>query len=108
MMAELKPSIRAINICHHGNEIAVVLEGENLWFCHQVTVGGHHELLPAQKATAISIRFNIPRKDGAINVESGKVKVSLQSHFSRPMKDSIVANVEVSTFCKCMINGFGV
>ena len=61
-----------------------------------VTVGGHHELLPAQKATAISIRFNLPRKDGAINVVSGKVKVSLQSHFSRPMKDSIVVNVEVS------------
>ena len=94
-MAELKPSIRAIDICHHGNEIAVVLEGENLWFCYQVTAGGHHELLPAQKATAISIRFNIPRKEGAINVESGKVKVSLQSHFSRPIKDSIVANVEV-------------
>ena len=95
-MAELKPSIRAIDICHHGNEIAVVLDGENLWFCHQVTVGGHHELLPAQKATAVSIRFNTPRKEGAINVVSGKVKISLQSHFSRPAKDSFVANIEVS------------
>ena len=95
-MTELKPSVRAVDICHHGNEIVVVLEGENLWFCHQVTVGGHHELLPAQKVTASSIQFSIPHKDAVLNVEYGKVKVFLQSHFSRSMKESIVVNVEVS------------
>ena len=96
MMVELKPSVRAVDIYRHGNETAVVLEGENLWFCHQVTVGGHHEPLPAQKATAVSIQFNVPHKDGAIKVEAGKVSVSLLSQFSRPVKETIVANVEVS------------
>ena len=95
VMVELKPSVRSVDICHHGNEIAVVLEGENLWFCHQVTVGGHHELLPAQKATASSIQFNIPRKDGVINVEGEKVIVSLHSHFFKPNKEAIMVNVEV-------------
>ena len=95
-MAELKPSVLAIDICHHGNETAVVLEGENLWFCHQVTVGGHHELLPAQKATASSIQFNFPREDGSIDIERGEVKITLQSHFSKSIKDSITTNVEAS------------
>ena len=97
-MVELKPSVRAVDICRHGNETAVVLEGENLWFCHQVTVGGHHELLPAQKATALSIQFNIPHQECDIfNVEDDKVKVSLQSHFSSPIEESISASVKVST-----------
>ena len=100
-MAELKPSVLAVDIGHHGNETAVVLEGENLWFCHQVTVGGHHELLPAQKATASSIQFSIPRKDSAIIVEDEKVKVSLQSHFFKPINESTAANVEVSVIFSC-------
>ena len=95
-MAELKPSVRAVDICHHGNETAVVLEGENLWFCHQVTVGGHHELLPAQKATASSIQFSLSRQDNSISIEDGRVEICLQDHFSRPIKESVEVNVEVS------------
>ena len=95
-LSNLKPSVRSVEICHHGNETAVVLEGENLWFCHQVTVGGHHELLPAQKATASSIQFNIPRQDGNIEIKDGKVKISLENHFFRSTTESVTPNVEVT------------
>ena len=98
-MEDLKPSLEAVNICHHGGETAVVLEGKNLWFCYQTTVGGHHQLLPAQKATASSIQFNLPHKAVVTTVEDGKVRVSLQSHFFRAVRNSFNPNVEVKFIC---------
>ena len=88
--------MQAVNISHHGNETAVVLEGEDLWFCYETTVGEHHQLLPARETTASSIQFNIPRK--AITVEHGKVKVLLKSLFNKPYNEYITAHIEVTSF----------
>lgn len=95
---DLKPSLEAVNICHHGGETTVVLEGRNLWFCYQTTVGEHHQLLPAQKATASSIQFNLPLKSVA---KGEKVKVSLQSHFSKAVKYCLIPNIEVNLMYVC-------
>ena len=101
---DLKPSVQAVNICHHGNEAVVVLEGKNLWFCHQITVGRCNQLLPAQKTTASSIQFNFEHKDRhKITISDGRVMVSIQSYFNRKVEKFVTAHLEVKYYYKFSI-----
>ena len=84
----LKPSIDEIHIHHHGNETATVLEGSNLWFCHQVSFCGHTVPTRFQEISGSSIQLNIPRESQEKSkVNESKGKVSLHTHFSsKPIK----------------------
>ena len=97
-LPHLKPCLTAVNIHHHGDETAVVLEGKNLWFCLKTTVSDHHQQLSAQETTASSIQFNIPYNAAVITVRDGKVKISLQSNFAKPFKGFVAASLEVIVF----------
>ena len=79
----LKPSVTSVELHSHGNELAIVVEGSNLWFCYQVSVGGHTVQTPAHELSGTSIQFNIPMEENKVKVEEGKVMVVLYSHFSK-------------------------
>ena len=93
----LKPSVTSVEIHSHGNELAVVVEGSNLWFCYQISVDGHTVQTPAHDLSGTSIQFNIQREESKVKVEEGKVMVVLYSHFSkRPFDKEVPALQRVS------------
>ena len=58
IVPNLKPTIEAVKIRHHGDRTSVAVEGENFWFCYNVTVGHHSRRLPSQDITGSSIQFH--------------------------------------------------
>ena len=93
----LKPSVTSVELHSHGNELAIVVEGSNLWFCYQVSIGGHTVQTPAHDLSGISIHFNIPKEESKVKVEKGEVMVVLCSHFSKkPFSKDVPALQKVS------------
>ncbi len=88
----LRPSIEAVDLQHHGSEKAVTMKGKNLWFCYQVSVGGHSVKTPPQDLSGTSIQFNVPQSKD-IATDGGIVKVTTQSHFSKPVKCEVSITV---------------
>ncbi len=84
----LRPSIEAVELRNHGSEKAVALEGRNLWFCYQVSVGGHSVKTPPEVLSGTSIQFNVPERK-MIATDGGIVKVATHSHFSKPVKHEV-------------------
>ena len=78
-----------------GDEIAVVVEGNNLWFCDQIKVGSRHVIdTRGSDASKRSINFNyVPLNDQDLLVEHNAktVEVCLYSHFSSPIRKKDVA-----------------
>ncbi len=105
-VSQLKPSIEGVELRHHGSETAVALEGKNLWFCYQLSVGGHSEKTPPQDLSGTSIQFNIP-KGKSSTTDGGSVRVTTHSHFTKPVKQEVVVSEKkVSQFIlvPCMKN----
>ena len=96
----LKPSVTSVELHNHGNELAVVVEGSNLWFCYQISIGGHTVQTPAHDLSGTSIQFNVQREDSKVKVEEGKVMVILCSHFSKkPLNKEVPALQKVCIRC---------
>ncbi len=103
----LRPSIEAVELCNHGSEKAVALEGRNLWFCYQISVGGHSVKIPPQDLSGTSIQFNVPHSK-AIVTDGGFVKVTTQSHFNKPVKYEVsITERKVSLLHVCVVSGGG-
>ena len=93
----LKPSVTSVELHSHDNELAVVVEGTNLWFCYQISIGGHTVQTPAHDLSGTSIQFNIQREESKVEVEEGKVMVVLYSLFSKkPLSEEVPALQKVS------------
>ena len=78
-----KPSIYEVQIHHHGNESAVVMEGSNLWFCYQLSFRGLKLPVPASDISGSSIQFNgvkVPTVSTDV-LSSGKETVNIFTHF---------------------------
>ena len=88
-ISDLKPDADSVELRRLGSETAIVLEGSNLWFCHQVVIGSHTVKTPARDLSSSSIQFNVQKENHKID---GKVKVVLHSHFSKPVKQEVPAN----------------
>ena len=89
-MKALKPSSKTVAFHRHGKEVAVTLSGNNLWFCHEIKVGPHRENVMAEHVSQKSIQFNFNFKDETHHsFGSDKIKVSLSSHFSNPVKATV-------------------
>ena len=96
----LKPKAMKLEFHMYPNEHAVVLEGENLWFCHEIRLGEVNNILniktPAQNVTRRMIQFNFPPHENLKSlVVEGRVKVALHSHFANPIRQ----NVQVLQVC---------
>ena len=95
-LAFLKPEVKAVEFHEYPNEHVVVLEGNNLWFCHQIRIGEKENIqeinTPAQNITRQSIWFNFTPKTKNIVFDDGKVKVVLYSHFANPIRKKIAVD----------------
>ena len=101
----LKPSITSVELHSHSNQLAVVAEGSNLWFCYQISIGGHTLQTPAHDLSGTSIQFNIQREESKIKVVEEKVGVSVYSHFSKkPLSGSVPVLRKVSEFSALSIS----
>ena len=90
----LKPKATRVEFHMYPNEHVVVLEGENLWFCHKIRLGEFDNILdiktPAQNVTQRMIQFNFPPYEKLKSlVSEGVVKVTLHSHFANPIRQNI-------------------
>jgi len=93
----LKPSITSVELHRHGNELAIVVEGSNLQFCYQISIGSHTIQTPALDLSGTSIQFNIQREESKIKVVEEKVGVSVYSHFSKkPLSYTVPVHWKVS------------
>ena len=89
IVPNLKPTIEAVKIRHHGDRTSVAVEGENFWFCYNVTVDCHSRCLPSQEITGSSIQFDGPHHKTSTVTEDRKVNVSLQSHFFKNVNQDV-------------------
>ena len=96
----LKPSITAVELHSHSNQLAVVAEGSNLWFCYQISIGGHTIQTPANDLSGTSIQFNIQREESKIEVVDEKIVVVVYNHFSKkPLSNIVPVHRKVSGTC---------
>ena len=80
------------------NEYILVLEGENLWFCHKIQLGDYNNRVDIDtdflNTTQRMIRFNFPPNERLIGLAAqGVVKLTLNSHFANPVRQSIEVQV---------------
>ena len=91
----LTPEVKAIEFHKYPNEYAVVLEGDNLWFCHKIHIGSkgnvHKIDTPVQNITRQSIQFNFTLSRGkkCIVPDNGHMEITLYSHFSDPINEVV-------------------
>ena len=81
---DLKPALSSVELHRHGNELAVVVEGSNLWFSYQISLHDTQKIrIPGDESNGTSIQYNLHGdQEGKVEVDNEKVKVSLQTHFS--------------------------
>ena len=108
----LKPDVSSITFYRHGDEIALVLQGQNLWFCSKIGINGRKNIIIDNleaDATSRSVRFNYtPRdeKDLIIERRTETVDIVLYSHFANPIKRKVPVKCMVSLNSYCYIHHF--
>lgn len=97
----LKPRVEGVAFhCYGSSEVAVVLLGDQLWFCYEICLGEGKECrsinTPAQHITRKSIQFNYtPSEKNDIFTSCNKIKVALHSHFCGPIRAIIEVKKKV-------------
>ena len=84
----LIPNPTRIELRIYPNEHVLILEGENLWFCHKLQLGEYDNRVDIdtnfQNVTQRMIRFNFPPNEKLLGlVAEGEMKVTLHNHFAR-------------------------
>jgi GTP-binding protein EngB required for normal cell division len=90
----LRPDAKSIKFYRHGDEVAVVLEGNNLWFCSRIEITTKSGIQPPintleDPPTCHAINFNYPPKhdqDLLIARDETTVKIVIYSHFANDIK----------------------
>ena len=87
-LSDLKPSLTSVKLHRHGNELAVVVEGSNLWFSYQIALQGMpHVPIPGSKSSGCEIQFNTKGDDSiTLDGKMKEVRVTLHSYFSKTTK----------------------
>ena len=92
----LKPEVTTIEVHKYPDEVAVVLQGDNLWFCHEIRLGNYVPPVPklVEHIARRSIQFNFRLSETAnIVTDDGHVKVTLFSHFANPIRRRVKADL---------------
>ena len=95
VVPNLKPTIEAVKLRHHVDRTSVAVEGENFWFCYNLTVNHLSRRLPPQEITGSSIQFDVPHHKTSTATEGGRVSVSLQSHFFKTVNQKVQVDEKV-------------
>ena len=92
---ELKPQVESLDFHIYPGEHAVVLEGNNLWFCYEVHLGEKENVIHIKNSADISGRSIVsnypstPKTNRLISDDKAKVKVKLHSHFANPIRKNL-------------------
>ena len=92
----LKPEVTTIEVHKYPNEVAVVLQGDNLWFCHEIRLGNYIPPVPKfaeyTARRSIQFNFNLSETDNIVT-DDDHVKVTLFSHFANPIRRRVKAEL---------------
>lgn len=99
---KMKPNVTKAEFFRHDDEVAIVLKGINLWFCHKIKIGTRQDAryievnAEGQDTTMRSINFNYKPKeeyDLLIRSKPSKVNINitLYSHF---FKANVLRDIE--------------
>lgn len=95
-VASTKPVANSIAFHQHGNELAITLEGSNLWFVNSIQVESLKRLCVSAKATnQNSIQFNLQYKPDAQLTADEQVDVIVESQFCEPINHSLKVTKKV-------------
>ena len=95
-MASTKPTAKSIAFHQHGNELAITLEGNNLWFVSAIQVGPLKKSYVSAKATnQNSIQFNLQYKPDPQLTADENVDVIVESQFCEPTNNSLQVTKKV-------------
>ena len=97
-VALLKPQVKGVELHKFPREHAIVIEGDNLWFCDEIILGEGKNTLnitnPAELVSRRVVQFNY-----STTASSGKIdraiarneimKVTLNSHFAKPIRKKV-------------------
>lgn len=96
---DVTPELDEVQIHHHGNQSAIVIEGRNLWFCYQVSFRGLKVPIPASDISGSSIRYNIKSLKASDQDHKMCETVTLGYYFkSRPIRKSVDVHEKVFEF----------
>ena len=94
----LKPTLSSVVLHRHGDELAVTVEGSNLWFSYQISLHDTEKIsIPGDESNGTSIQYNLSGdQEDKITVEEAKVKVFLHTRFSsKPVKEHVPVHKKV-------------
>ena len=94
----LKPTLSSVVLHRHGDELAVTVEGSNLWFSYQISLQDTEKItIPGDKSNGTSIQYTLNGdQENKIAVEGKVVKVSLHNRFSsKPAKEHVPVHKKV-------------
>ena len=110
----LKPRVEGVAFhCYGSSEVAVVLLGDQLWFCYEICLGEGKECrsinTPAQHVTRKSIQFNYtPSEKKDISTSCNNIKVMLHSHFYGPVEAVVEVKKKVGNRSVVNISVFAI
>jgi len=97
-VAMTKPVASSIAFHQHGKELAITLEGDNLWFVHSIQVGSSQKLSVSPMATnQKSVQFNLQCKPDELAVTADRIKVVIESQFFEPISSLLKVTKKVCT-----------
>jgi hypothetical protein len=102
----LKPLVKGVELHKFPSEHAVVVEGENLWFCREILLGEGRNIIsianPMESVSRHVIQFNYPptEKTDRVIARNGLVRVTLNSHFASSIRKRV--KVEQVSFVYCL------
>lgn len=98
----LNPEVSSVTFYRHGDEIALVLQGENLWFCSKISIksksGSRVIDTMGADATSRSIHFNyVPKNENDLLIEKDAETVDIvyYSCFAKPKKRKLPVSFKV-------------
>ena len=97
----VKPAITSVSFHMNGNELAITVVGDNLWFCTSVKVGPFQQRVCAENTSEKSLQFNVEGKK-QFSSTSDYVSVKIWSQFSSPV---VCSNAEVKRKVYCLLTG---
>ena len=96
---DLKPILSSVELHCHGNELAVVVEGSNLWFSYQITLHDTQKIdIKGDEANGTAIKYHLKGDhENKVVVVDEKVKVFLLTHFSsKAVRQNVSVHKKVS------------
>ena len=80
--ASLTPVVTGVVIQDQGPESCIVVEGNDLWFCYQLSINGVSVSIPPNIVSGSSIKVVVPESGGLSEVNDGEmITIVIDSHF---------------------------